>query len=352
MRSHRYLLELWLLFAFGVCFVGILGCNTSVSQTESVQLHPVALKQMYDFGIVRPSTINRHTFRFQNPYQSAIKIVQLSASCGCVRPSISTRRLEVGEALDLEVAFAAMGVGDERQNVTIVLEDQPPKEFPTFEIFAKVRDDMYVVPQRLLCDIVDFANMEKSTIRVENHSGIEWSNIRVVAPDWIRAEIQQDRSGPAVLNEARQSWTVGIFLDRSQLDTGSNSANVKIIAQPHAQFENELPVAVSIQEPFVVLPKKLILSQAENKHVRAEARIYLGSQTQQLHNEEVLVSSSHNQLQVQVRGSEHGEWLIVVSAPEEVILEEGESIFVHIPALSNKSVSIPILTHNEPRVSK
>ncbi len=349
MHRHHKNLESWLLYASGSCFAWILGCDSGIWQADPVRNLPVASSEMHDFGIVRPSTINRHTFRYQNPYASAIQVNRLSASCGCVRPTISKRRLEVGEDLELEISFAAKAVGDERHNVTIVLEDRLPQECPTFAISAKVREDIYVEPQRLYYDLDGDAKPKDLKLRVENYSASDWSEIQVVAPEWILAEIQSDKTEPSDSNDAKQSWIVRITPDRTQLVAGGISTHLKIVAQPHAQFEIDVPVVVTIQEPFVVLPKKLILSRAVNKLNFAEARICLAAKSPELRKENIVVNSSYEKLDVQLTDSKQGEWLITVTAPQDLLLTEGETVSVHIPSLSQTPVSLPILTQIEPK---
>lgn len=99
----------------------------------------------------------------------------------------------------------------------------------------------------------------------------------------------------------------------------------------------------------MVLPKKLILSRAVNKLNFAEARICLAAKSPELRKENIVVNSSYEKLDVQLTDSKQGEWLITVTAPQDLLLTEGETVSVHIPSLSQTPVSLPILTQIEPK---
>ena len=62
-----------------------------------------AIEAVIDRGEVKAGTILAQTFTLKNRGSSGVTIADVAASCGCLRPRISTRTLKPGEAAEVQV---------------------------------------------------------------------------------------------------------------------------------------------------------------------------------------------------------------------------------------------------------
>lgn len=78
------------------------------------------VEDTYDFGKIKQNTIVEHTFEFFNAGGDTLKILDISASCGCSVGKLSRREFAAGEKGTIDVRFDTRGkLGNQVQRIYI-----------------------------------------------------------------------------------------------------------------------------------------------------------------------------------------------------------------------------------------
>lgn len=111
-------------------------CSLSFAQL----MGPKAATQQleYDFGSVDQGTIVKHTFIISNTGGDALKIENVSASCGCTAAKPEKSELAPGESTNINVEFNTKGrSGKQRKSVYLDTND-PEQERLELKIYGLV----------------------------------------------------------------------------------------------------------------------------------------------------------------------------------------------------------------------
>jgi hypothetical protein len=84
----------------------------------------------WDFGVVKPNEKPTHLFTIKNEGDEDLLIEKVRASCGCVKTSISTKRIKSGKSAELTVTFDTTGYdGKVKKDIFITSNDfQEPEK--------------------------------------------------------------------------------------------------------------------------------------------------------------------------------------------------------------------------------
>jgi hypothetical protein len=84
----------------------------------------------WDFGVVKPNEKPTHLFTIKNEGDEDLLIEKVRASCGCVKTSISTKRIKSGKSAELTVIFDTTGYdGKVKKDIFITSNDfQEPEK--------------------------------------------------------------------------------------------------------------------------------------------------------------------------------------------------------------------------------
>lgn len=111
-----------------------------------LQNRPVKPPQMsfseedWDFGIVKPNDVPTHVFMVKNEGGEDLIIERVRASCGCVKASISTKRIPPGGTTQLKATFDTAGY-DGKVEKDIYIKSNDPQEEGTekkISLYAEV----------------------------------------------------------------------------------------------------------------------------------------------------------------------------------------------------------------------
>jgi hypothetical protein len=99
-----------------------MACTLSFAQFMGPK---VATQQLeYDFGSVEQGTLVEHTFVISNTGGDALKIRNVSASCGCTAAKPEKSELAPGESTNINVQFNTKGrSGKQRKSVYVDTND-------------------------------------------------------------------------------------------------------------------------------------------------------------------------------------------------------------------------------------
>ncbi|MFH1269688.1 MAG: DUF1573 domain-containing protein [Candidatus Omnitrophota bacterium] len=95
-------------------------------------------QRTWDFGRVKEGEVVRHAFVLKNEFVKAMRIEDVSTSCGCTVSSVATKILLPGEATDMEVKFNSKGYSGQVQQYVYVHTDDPVHSIVRFIIKADV----------------------------------------------------------------------------------------------------------------------------------------------------------------------------------------------------------------------
>ena len=91
----------------------------------------------YDFGELKEGAIVAHKFLVGNKSNRSIKILSISAACGCTQP-IFPKEIKAGSKDFIEVGFNTKGLkGFVERKLILITDDQ--KEYYTITIKANVK---------------------------------------------------------------------------------------------------------------------------------------------------------------------------------------------------------------------
>ena len=97
-------------------------------------------KTVHDFGEIKEGTIATHTFGFKNEGRRPIRLVTVSASCGCTTPEYSREPIAPGATGFIKVAYDSNGrPGIIDRDVTVQTDGDPV--FVTLQIKGAVLND-------------------------------------------------------------------------------------------------------------------------------------------------------------------------------------------------------------------
>jgi len=69
----------------------------------------IVSEEEWDFGMVKPNEKPTQIFAIKNEGEEDLLIERVRASCGCVKTSISTKRIKSGKSAELKVIFDTTG---------------------------------------------------------------------------------------------------------------------------------------------------------------------------------------------------------------------------------------------------
>jgi|YNPMSStandDraft_1061717.scaffolds.fasta_scaffold51200_1 hypothetical protein len=99
------------------------------------------VEDTYDFGKVKQNDIVQHTFEFYNAGGDTLKILDISASCGCSVGSLKKREYAAGERGHLDVKFDTRGkIGNQVQRIYL-RTNEPDNPTKVITIKAQVYID-------------------------------------------------------------------------------------------------------------------------------------------------------------------------------------------------------------------
>jgi len=84
------------------------GCLAQTAKFEAKQ-GQVPDPFSWDFGKIKEGTVVTHDFKLNNDSRKALKIRDVTASCGCTVPKIKDKSLLPGESTVIEVQFKSKG---------------------------------------------------------------------------------------------------------------------------------------------------------------------------------------------------------------------------------------------------
>jgi hypothetical protein len=90
----------------------------------------IVSEEEWDFGVVKPNEKPVHLFMIKNEGEEDLLIERVRASCGCVKASISTKRIKSGKSAELTVTFDTTGYdGKVKKDIFITSNDfQEPEK--------------------------------------------------------------------------------------------------------------------------------------------------------------------------------------------------------------------------------
>ncbi len=126
-RSHKIM----------VTSTGTRVANTTPQGPQGKLLVPA---ESYDFGILDPRTISKHTFELQNVGEGTLKLQNLGTSCTkCTVAAMTKDTLLPGEISLVEVEFDCGPGPHYSQSVTIGVENDPSKKSVQLRVEGRVR---------------------------------------------------------------------------------------------------------------------------------------------------------------------------------------------------------------------
>jgi len=100
----------------------------SYIQNKPVKPPRISLSEKeWDFGLVKPNDKPIHIFTIKNEGYEDLTIERVRSSCGCVKTSISTKRIQPGKSAELKVTFDTTGY-DGKVQKDIYIKSNDPQE--------------------------------------------------------------------------------------------------------------------------------------------------------------------------------------------------------------------------------
>jgi hypothetical protein len=124
--------------------------------TSAVDAEIVFEKPRYDFGVVKAAGAVEHRFAFKVTGDRPAEIVDVRASCGCVRAPLAKAAFQPGEAgvVPLVVHIASQAEGKKRFELTLTVRD-PVERVLTLTAEADLQSDVKVEPSNLVVQLHD-----------------------------------------------------------------------------------------------------------------------------------------------------------------------------------------------------
>lgn len=92
----------------------------SLSAAQFIKPQMKFVEDTFDFGKVKQNSVVEHTFEFYNAGGDTLKILDVSASCGCSVGKLSKREFAAGEKGTIDVRFDTRGkFGNQTQRIYI-----------------------------------------------------------------------------------------------------------------------------------------------------------------------------------------------------------------------------------------
>lgn len=112
-------------------FIGIIIIISVILIFNYVQNKPVKpprislSEEEWDFGLVKPNDKPIHIFTIKNEGDEDLTIERVRSSCGCVKTSISTKRIRPGKSAELKVTFDTTGYDGKVQKDIYIKSNDP-----------------------------------------------------------------------------------------------------------------------------------------------------------------------------------------------------------------------------------
>ncbi|MFN4111694.1 MAG: DUF1573 domain-containing protein [Ignavibacteria bacterium] len=92
----------------------------AISFAQFIKPQMKFVEDTYDFGKIKQNSVVEHTFEFYNAGGDTLKILDISASCGCSVGKLSKREFAAGEKGTIDVRFDTRGkLGNQVQRIYI-----------------------------------------------------------------------------------------------------------------------------------------------------------------------------------------------------------------------------------------
>ena len=115
-------------------FIGIIIVISVILIFNYVQDKPVKpprislSEEEWDFGLVKPNDKTAHIFMVKNEGDEDLIIERVRTSCGCVKTSISTKRIQPGKSAELKVTFDTTGYDGKVQKDVYIKSNDPQEQ--------------------------------------------------------------------------------------------------------------------------------------------------------------------------------------------------------------------------------
>ncbi len=120
---------------------------TSLSFAQFIQPQMKFVEDVYDFGKIKQNSVVEHTFEFFNAGGDTLKILDISASCGCSVGKLSKKEFAAGEKGTIDVRFDTRGkFGNQIQRIYI-RTNEPDNPTKIITIKAQVYIDTTGAPK-------------------------------------------------------------------------------------------------------------------------------------------------------------------------------------------------------------
>ena len=181
----------------------------------------------HDFGVVKTGDTVVHTFQIRNSTDAEWAIDEITPSCACAIARVSSRHVNPGDHLEVEVALSAgQRVMDSERRVDIKLESESTPHIRLL-LKAKVRTDLTIWPRTLDFGFVPEGRIERvsNAALVSNYSSDEFEGLTVEeTPEWLEVQITPFESTPSDggPQEPKQKWELLCIASPEALTQGAH----------------------------------------------------------------------------------------------------------------------------------
>jgi hypothetical protein len=163
--STRIRATLWAILAVGTS----LGAPLLGRQIAGAELHSalVFTPTVHDFGTVRGGMLVRTEYTYQNPTDKPIRVLGVTASCGCVHTQASTSYVEPGKSGTIRVAMMTEGRQGPQSFRIRVTTDEGPNGGARLFLKGEVRVALRPRPPRIVLGTVAPGSEHTVDLRVD-----------------------------------------------------------------------------------------------------------------------------------------------------------------------------------------
>ena len=216
-------------------------------------------KSQVDFGVVAKGAETRIRVPIKNTYKETVHIAGVGASCGCIRPTLSSETLNSLDTAYLELNLDTIQHQGQKNVTVTVTFDAPVYEQVRIPVRAYIRTDVVVEPGSTQFGSVSKGSSSEKKLRIAYAGRDNWRITHVVSknPNLVGKVEQTSRGGGHVEYELsvtlKPNAPVGDLREQIVLMTDdAGSPQVPIIVE--ARVDPEFVVSPEVVSFGVVAP--------------------------------------------------------------------------------------------------
>lgn len=225
----------------------------------------------HDFGTVAVAAKTEFEFPIHNPFDSALHVRSVRASCGCTTPILKDQYIEPGQTGTLVARFNTDTFRGQRGATLTVVVDRPYYSEVRLRVDGYIRSDMVFHPGAIEFGGIEQAEPATRSSKVYYAGRQDWKIVDVQSNrPWLIPEVNEITRGGGRVNyeisvTVREDAPIGFFQDE-----------ITVLTDDRSMPRVPLRVSGQVESPLTISPQAIALGSVKPGETVRQKMIVLG----------------------------------------------------------------------------